>query len=72
MKKVQIKEKKKIGKKVFKMIKELAINDIPITFLDETDYLLSSEANKEVMMNGIDEVKKGEKGKAIKPSELWE
>jgi hypothetical protein len=71
MKTIQIDEKSKIGKNVLEMLKVLAKNDNSIKFLDETDYLLSTEANKEALMQGIDQVKKGEKGKTIKPSALW-
>lgn len=71
MKTVQINEKKKIGKNVLEMLKELAKNDNSIKFFEETDYLLSSEANKEALMHGIDQVNKGEKGKTIKLSQLW-
>ena len=71
MKTVQINEKTKIGKNVLEVLKVFAKNDNYIKFIDETDYLLSSEANKEAFMYGIVEVKKGKKSKAIKPSELW-
>ena len=71
MKTVQINEKTKIGRNVLEMLRDLAKNDNSIKFLDETDYLLSSEANREALIQGIDEVDKGEKGKTIKPSELW-
>ena len=42
-----------------------------IKFLDETEYLLSSKANKEALMHGITQVKEGKKGKTIKTSDLW-
>lgn len=73
MKTVQINEKTKIGKNVLEMLKALARieNDSSIKFLDETEYLLSSKANKEALMHGITQVEKGEKGKTIKSSELW-
>ena len=70
---VQINEKTKIGKNVLKMLKALAKieNDNSIKFLDETEYLLSSKANKEVLMHGINQVKEGKKGKTIKSNDLW-
>ena len=70
---IQINEKSKIGKNVLKMLKALAQieSDNSIKFLDETEYLLSSKANKEVLMQGIFQIKEGKKGKTIKPSELW-
>jgi hypothetical protein len=73
MKTIQINEKTKIGKNVLAMLKALSQieNDNSIQFLDETEYLLSSKANKEVLMDGISQVKKGKKGKTIEPSELW-
>ena len=73
MKTIQINEKTKIGKNVLAMLKALSHieNDNSIQFLDETEYLLSSKANKEVLMEGITQVKEGKKGKTIKPSELW-
>jgi hypothetical protein len=70
---IQINEKTKIGKNILEMLKALARieNDNSIKFLDETEYLLSSKANKEVLIQGITQVKKGVKGKTIKTSELW-
>jgi len=70
---IQINEKTKIGKNVLEMLKALARieNDNSIKFLDETEYLLSSDANKEALLNGINQVKEGKKGKTLKPSELW-
>ena len=70
---IQINEKSKIGKNVLKMLKALSQieSDNSIKFLDETEYLLSSQANKDVLMKGITQIKEGKKGKAIKPSELW-
>ena len=70
---IQINEKTKIGKNVLEMLKALARieNDNSIRFLDATEYLLSSEANKEALMNGITQVKEGKKGKTIKTSDLW-
>ena len=70
---IQINEKTKIGKNILQMLKALARieNDNSILFLDETDYLLSSKANKEALMHGITQVKEGVKGKTIKTSELW-
>lgn len=73
MKTIQINEKTKIGKNVLAMLKALSQieNDNSIHFLDETEYLLSTNANKEVLMEGISQVKNGKKGKTIEPSELW-
>jgi len=70
---VQINDKTKIGKTVLEMLKVLARieNDNSIRILDETEYLLSSKANKEVLMHGITQIKEGKKGKTIKISELW-
>ena len=70
---IRINEKTKIGKNVLEMLKALARieNENSIKFLDETEYLLSSKANKEALMHGINQVKEGKKGKTIKTSELW-
>jgi hypothetical protein len=69
---IVINEKTKIGKNVLEMLKTLAKVDDnkSIKFIDETDYLLSTEANRKVLMHGIYQIKKGTKGKTIKPSEL--
>ena len=55
------------------MLKALANNGNgkSIRFLDETDYLLSSKANKEVLLHGINQIKEGKEGKTIKTSDLW-
>lgn len=73
MKTIQINEKTKIGKNVLAMLKALSEleNDNSIQFLDETDYLLASKANKEALMQGVKQIKEGKKGKTIEPSELW-
>ena len=73
MKTVQINEKTKIGKNVLALLKAISEteNDNSIQFLDETDYLLASEANKEALMLGVKQVKEGKKGKTIEPSDLW-
>ncbi|HEY3370951.1 MAG TPA: hypothetical protein VGK10_08895 [Prolixibacteraceae bacterium] len=73
MKTIQINEKTKIGKNVLTMLKALSKieNDNSIHFLDETEYLLSSKANKEALLEGIGQVKEGKKGKTIEPSDLW-
>ena len=68
-----INEKTKIGKNVLEMLKALSKvekNDT-IKILDETEYLLSSLANKEMLMKGISQVKKGKKGTTIKIDDLW-
>lgn len=61
---IQINEKSKIGKNVLKMLKALSQIEPgnSIKFLDETEYLLSSKANKEVLMHGITQIKEGKKG----------
>lgn len=70
---IQINEKTKIGKNVLEMLKSLAKieNGNSIKILDETEYLLSTKANKEALMHGITQLKDGKKGKTIKTSELW-
>jgi len=73
MKTVQINERTKIGKNVLQILKSLSQieNGSSIKFLDETEYLLSSKANKKALMEAIAQVEKGERGKTIKTSELW-
>ena len=73
MKTIQINENTKIGKNVLEMLKALARieNGNSIKFLDETEYLLSSKANKEALMHGVTQVKEGKKGTTIKTSDLW-
>ncbi len=68
-----INEKTKIGKNVIEMLKALSKvdNNKSIKFLNETEYLLSTEANRKVLNQGISQVKKGTKGKIVKPDELW-
>ena len=70
---VQINERTKIGKNVLSMLKALARieNENSIKFLDETEYLLSSKANKDAIMRSISQIKEGKKGKTIKLEELW-
>ena len=70
---IVINEKTKIGKNVLEMLKALAKVDDnkSIKFIGETEYLLSTEANRDVLMHGVSQVKEGKKGKSIKPSELW-
>ena len=70
---IQIDEKTKIGKNVLIMLKALANteNGNSIRIMDETDYLLSSNANKEALLHGINQVKEGKEGKTIKTSDLW-
>jgi len=70
---IQINEKTKIGKNILEMLRALSRveNNKSIKFLDETEYLLSSKANKEALMHGITQVKEGKKGKTIKTSDLW-
>lgn len=68
-----INEKTKIGKSIIEMLKALSKADDKgsIRFLDETDYLMPTKANRDVLMNGVSQVKKGEKGKTINTSDLW-
>ena len=70
---IVINEKTKIGKNVLEMLKTLAKVDDnkSIKFIDETEYLLSTEANRKALMHGVSQVNKRVKGKIIKPSELW-
>jgi hypothetical protein len=68
---IQINEKSKIGKNILEMLKALAKNDDSIRFLDETEFLLSSKANKEALLHGLNQVKEGKAGKTIKTSDLW-
>lgn len=70
---IQINEKTKMGKHVLEMLKALAKaeNEGSIRFLDETEFLFSTEANKKALIQGVEEVKAGKKGKTIKPSDLW-
>lgn len=70
---IQINENTEIGKNILEMLKALARieNNNSIKFLDETEYLLSSKANKEALMHGITQIKEGKKGKTIKASDLW-
>jgi len=69
---IQIDEKTKIGKNVLEMLKVLAQAGIDnsIRFLDETDYHLSTSANKEALLNGVAQVEKGDKGKTIQIADL--
>jgi hypothetical protein len=70
---IVINEKTKIGKNVLEMLKTIAkIDDNKsIKFIDETEYLLSTEANKKALMHGVSQVNKGKKGRIMNPSELW-
>ena len=70
---VIIKENTKIGKSILEMLKALSKADDKgsIRFLDETEYLLSTKANKETLMRGVSQVEKGNKGKTINTSDLW-
>ena len=70
---VIIKENTKIGKSIIEMLKALSKADDKgsIRFLDETEYLLSTKANKEALMRGVSQVEKGNKGKTINTSDLW-
>lgn len=70
---IVINERTKIGKNVLEMLKALAKVDEnkSIKFLDETEYLLSTEANEKAIKYGISQVNNGSKGKIIEPSKLW-
>lgn len=70
---IVINEKTRIGKNVVEMLKALSEieNDNSIRFLDETEILLSTKANREALMHGISQINEGKKGKTIKPAELW-
>ena len=70
---VLINEKTRIGKNLVEMLIALSRveDDNAIRFLDETEFLLSSMANRDVLMHGISQVKEGKKGKTIKPADLW-
>ncbi|MDP2336594.1 MAG: hypothetical protein Q8N05_09115 [Bacteroidota bacterium] len=70
---IQINEKTKIGKNVIEMLKALAKaeNDNSIRFLDETEFLMSSKANKDALLHGVNQVEEGKSGKTIKTSDLW-
>lgn len=70
---IMIKENTRIGKSILEMLKALSEADDKgtIRFLDETEYLLSTKANKEALMRGVSQVKKGDKGKTINTSDLW-
>ncbi len=50
-------------KKVKAILKKYAIKS-------DTDYLLSTKANRDVLLESIDELNNG-KGKAIKTEDLW-
>jgi hypothetical protein len=69
---IQINEKTKIGKSVLGMLKALAKEDNSIRFLDETEFLLASKANKEALLDGIAQVKESKPGKTLNPTDLWE
>jgi hypothetical protein len=70
---ILINEKTKIGKNILEMLKALSRveDNNTIRFLDETEFLLSTKANKEALMDGVSQVKEGKKGNTIKPAELW-
>jgi hypothetical protein len=70
---VIINEKTKIGKNILEMLKTISRVDDnnSIKILDETEFLFSTEANREALMRGVKQVKNGKKGKTINPSELW-
>ena len=63
---IMINEKTKTGKNLLVMLKALSRieNDNSIRFLDETEFLLSTKANKEALMHGVAQIKKE---KRVKP-----
>ena len=70
---IQINEKTKIGKNILKMLRELSENENKnsIKFLDETEYLLSTKANKARLLHSLNQANGGEKGKTIAIDDLW-
>jgi len=70
---IMINEKTKTGKNLLVMLKALSRidDDNSIRFLDETEFLLSTKANKEALIHGVSQVKEGKKGKTIHTTELW-
>jgi hypothetical protein len=70
---VQINEKTKIGRNVISMLKALSQieKNNSIRFLDETEYLLSSKANREALLHAVTQVNEGKKGQTIKTSDIW-
>lgn len=55
-----INENTRIGKSILEMLKALSETDDKnsIRILDETEYLLSTKANKEALIHGVSLVKK--------------
>lgn len=70
---VIINEYTRIGKSILEMLKVISQEDDKgsIRFLDETEYLMSTKANKDALMRGVSQVKKGVKGKTINTADLW-
>jgi hypothetical protein len=70
---ILINENTKIGKNLLQMLKALSKieNDGSIKFLDETEFLLSTKANKEALLKGIKQIRDGEKGKILRSTEIW-
>ncbi len=70
---ILINEKTKIGTNILEMLKELSkiADKNTIRILDETEFLLSTQANKESLIHGVNQINEGKKGKTIKISELW-
>ncbi len=70
---IQINEKTKTGKNILKMLKALSDseNENLIRFLDETEYLLSTNANKTRLINSLNQAKSQKKGKTVSIDDLW-
>ena len=70
---ILINEKTDIGRNIVEMLKAIARmeNEDSIKFLDETEFLLSSEKNRKVLLAAAKQIKEGKKGKTVKTSDLW-
>lgn len=70
---ILINEKTKIGKNILEMLKALSRveDENTIRFLDETEFLLSSKANRDSLMQSIAQVNSGLPGQTIELTDLW-